>query len=440
MVSDLPPAAGETIGQRLRRLRLERGLSQRELAAPGVSYAYISRIEAGTRQPSVKALRKLAAKLGVGPDYLETGSELGSEEHLELKLADLELAVRLGEGGESAPELEALAAEALRAGDRESALRAQVSLAALAQATGDHQRAAKLLEGTLAGEDAPSPADRHDIYTELGRAYAASGRPERAVALFERCLEALEEAGIDDPTLEARYATLLSYALSDSGNLERAEQVVQDALERTEGTEDSYTRIRLYWSLARVALAEGREPAALQNARKAIALLEATEDTVNLARAHLLAATIRIARSSAAEAAGHLDHAERLFGRSATFVDRIMLRVKRAQVAALRSDGPTAVRLARGVLDEIGEQLPEEKGAAYCALADGLALQHQHGAANEAYRLGVELLEQRNQWRDAAAGRRAWARMLDQSGRTSEAAQVLEESTSSAPAVAPAES
>jgi DNA-binding XRE family transcriptional regulator len=57
-------AAGETIGQRLKRLRLERGLSQRELAAPGVSYAYISRIEAGTRQPSVKALRRLTARVG----------------------------------------------------------------------------------------------------------------------------------------------------------------------------------------------------------------------------------------------------------------------------------------------------------------------------------------------------------------------------------------
>ena len=33
--------AEETIGQRLRRLRQERGLSQRELSEPGVSYAYI---------------------------------------------------------------------------------------------------------------------------------------------------------------------------------------------------------------------------------------------------------------------------------------------------------------------------------------------------------------------------------------------------------------
>jgi transcriptional regulator with XRE-family HTH domain len=55
----------ETIGQRLRRLRLARGLSQRELAGPGVSYAYISRIEAGARRPSVKALRTLSPKLAV---------------------------------------------------------------------------------------------------------------------------------------------------------------------------------------------------------------------------------------------------------------------------------------------------------------------------------------------------------------------------------------
>jgi len=53
MRSDPPPRAAETIGRRLKRLRVERGFSQRELAAAGVSYAYISRIEAGSRQPSV---------------------------------------------------------------------------------------------------------------------------------------------------------------------------------------------------------------------------------------------------------------------------------------------------------------------------------------------------------------------------------------------------
>lgn len=67
----------EDIGQRLRRLRQERGLSQRELSEPGISYAYISRVEAGYRRPSEKALRKLAARLGVTALELETGSDEG---------------------------------------------------------------------------------------------------------------------------------------------------------------------------------------------------------------------------------------------------------------------------------------------------------------------------------------------------------------------------
>src|SRR5437870_3733058 len=138
MHPDTSPAVGETIGQRLKRLRLERGLSQRELAAPGVSYAYISRIEAGTRQPSVKALRRLASKLRVSADYLETGSDLDPAAARELQLSDLELAVRLGEleGVESA--LQSALVDAVAAGDRAAALRARVSLASLALETGKY--------------------------------------------------------------------------------------------------------------------------------------------------------------------------------------------------------------------------------------------------------------------------------------------------------------
>src|SRR5438270_2425547 len=109
-------AGVETVGQRLRRLRQERGLSQRELASPGVSYAYISRIEAGARRPSVKALRKLAEKLGVTAEYIETGSEIGAAEARELRLADLELQLRL-DGVASTAELHQLLEESLAYAD-----------------------------------------------------------------------------------------------------------------------------------------------------------------------------------------------------------------------------------------------------------------------------------------------------------------------------------
>ena len=63
----------ETVGQRIRRLRLERGLSQREISGPGATYAYISRIEAGQRGPAYKTLRVIAERLGVLPEYIESG-------------------------------------------------------------------------------------------------------------------------------------------------------------------------------------------------------------------------------------------------------------------------------------------------------------------------------------------------------------------------------
>lgn len=63
------------VGTRIRQLREQRGMSQRELASPGVSYAYVSRIEHGQRTPSLPALAELAETLGVSPVYLATGRE-----------------------------------------------------------------------------------------------------------------------------------------------------------------------------------------------------------------------------------------------------------------------------------------------------------------------------------------------------------------------------
>lgn len=425
MAQQSPAAHGETIGQRLKRLRLERGLSQRELSAPGVSYAYISRIEGGTRQPSVKALRRLAGKLGVSASYLETGSELNAAETLELKLADLELAVRLGEATDGEAELEELLACAVEAGDTESALRARVALAVLARERSDFGRMVSVLEEAV--ESGPfAPAAWGELYAQLGFAYSASGRPEAAVALFERCLNAVRTQG--PASLEARYATMLSYALSDKGEIARAEEVVQEALTRSESEEeqDSLSRVRLYWSLARVAHAESKPALALRNARKAIALLETTEDTFDVARAHLLAASIYVTRRDPQAASPHLDRAARLLGPAASLADEVMLRVKRAQMAVLRKDGAAAVELAQEALKRIGSELPQERGTALWALAEGLALQGHHQVADDAFREAVAILEQRRRRREAVLAYRAWARMLRESGHEQRALDVLD--------------
>src|SRR2546421_8750491 len=142
VATDVRAEQTETIGQRLRRLRTERRLSQRELSSPGVSYAYISRIEAGARQPSVKALRKLAQKLGVSADYLETGSEVRADELRELRLSEAELRLRLEQDADaSAEEFGALLEEAREAGDSEAVLRARLGVGEVAARRGDYDEA-----------------------------------------------------------------------------------------------------------------------------------------------------------------------------------------------------------------------------------------------------------------------------------------------------------
>src|SRR5437870_12289803 len=132
-------SAGESIGQRLRRLRLEEGLSQRELAGPGVSYAYVSRIEGGQRRPSLRAIRVLARKLGVSAQYLETGSMTTSEEDREIRLSDAELRLRLGDDFAAAEDsLREVLEEARSVGDQESATRAQIALGFAAARAGRH--------------------------------------------------------------------------------------------------------------------------------------------------------------------------------------------------------------------------------------------------------------------------------------------------------------
>ena len=75
-MTTLTAAQPTPFARRLKRLREESGLSQRQLASTKVSYAYISRLEHGTRRPSMRAIRSLAKKLGVNPVYLETGQML----------------------------------------------------------------------------------------------------------------------------------------------------------------------------------------------------------------------------------------------------------------------------------------------------------------------------------------------------------------------------
>ena len=64
----------QLLGENVRRLRKERGLSQEELAfQAGMKRSYLSDLERGTRNPTVRALERLASALEIEPADLLSG-------------------------------------------------------------------------------------------------------------------------------------------------------------------------------------------------------------------------------------------------------------------------------------------------------------------------------------------------------------------------------
>src|SRR6266550_5238862 len=81
----MPPE--ETLGQRIRRVRTERGMSLAKVSGPDFSRAFLHQVEHGRSQPSTRVLRVIAGRLGTEVDYLLEGRLPAMERELALEKA-----------------------------------------------------------------------------------------------------------------------------------------------------------------------------------------------------------------------------------------------------------------------------------------------------------------------------------------------------------------
>ncbi len=182
------PAA---VGRRLHEARLAAGLSQRQLSFPGCSAAYISRLEAGARVPSLQLLRKLAAKLSTDEEYLATG--VARIEQAPPELVEAEIAHRLG----------------------------------------DHELAKQRYERVLEATTAPTARTRAAQVLAQLRGETVAGEPE----------EPRPSGGLSDPTERARVLWEYSRELGAQGNREQAARYARDALALLEYADDLRRRL-----------------------------------------------------------------------------------------------------------------------------------------------------------------------------------------------------
>jgi transcriptional regulator with XRE-family HTH domain len=369
------PAA---VGARVRAARERAGLSQRQLSFEGCTPAYVSRVEAGKRIPSLQILREFANRLKVDVDYLAFGA--ASRPNLDLIDADLE--VRLGE-----PERAAEMYAALRGGGRTDAPheRAALGLGLAALAAGRTGDAIELRAGNLAPADEASAADA------LGRAYALRGELEAAIATFRRHLDAANEA--DDLSGRIRFSVLLANALVDAGDTGRASEVLADVLDEVGEVTDRTARAALLWTRSRLHARNEHLDLAEHYAELARDALRLADQELYEAELFQLAAHIQNDRSEPVRALELLDRGLPVVRASGNAVHAALFDVERARALLALGERDQAAGIAAAAGSALAETSPVDAGRAYALLGHIFRDLGETARAVEVYELAAEMLD-----------------------------------------------
>ena len=410
------------VGARLKQARERVGLSQRQLAFPGCTAAYISRIEAGARVPSLQMIQELALRVDVAGQWLATGVEPATTDPAEL--VEAEVALRLGE----VEEAERLYRAHLQPGDpaRGAALAGLGQIAVRAERIG---QSIELLEQALEARKGSTLADPGAVDT-LGRAYAVSGAVESSIALFERALAEATEAQAAMEQL--RFSVLLANALIDVGAFGKAERALADVIAIALGSDDPVTSARVFWSQSRLHSMRGEPQLAGRYARRALEILERTENDSYVALAYHLLAYAEVESGNFSEALELLDHGRELLGDSGKRMDaRFSIEEARALVGLERY--ADAARAASNALELLETMQPADRGRAYVTLSDVFLASGDGVRGRMLLEQGLDnLIEYGNRFA-LDAGRRL-ADLLEAEGDTAGALEALKRATEAAAA------
>jgi tetratricopeptide (TPR) repeat protein len=408
------------VGRRLRDARLRAGLSQRDLSFPGCSPAYISRIEAGDRIPSLQLLREMGTRLGVSEDYLATGARSAPITDRNPMLVDAEVALRLDDH-ELARTLYEQALEEAR--DNFTRADALEGLGNVAYRRGEPKEAIRLLERSFELARA-RPSDRPTTTEVLGRSHAALGDLDAAIELFEQCMERFRRE--EDPVNRVRFAVLLGYALTDAGRFDEAEEILGEGLEAGRGIKDPVTRARLLWSQARLRGEQGKYELAAEYARKALEVLRTTEHTQFIAQTHELLAMIYNDLGRSEDALSLLEEGRPMFEATATPIQIAHYKIEEARALAGLGEKERAASVAMEAIGALGETQAEDAGRGYALLGEIFADLGDTARANELLELAIEILERQRPSRYLVAAYKRKAALLRGEGKVDEAIQLLE--------------
>lgn len=329
------------VGVRLKAARTRAGLTQRQLAEPRYTKAYVSALENGLIKPSMAALRFLARKLGTVPEAFLADVDTHWER------LDAELRLAAGDWQAAADRFQAILDTDPQGVGRglallglaEAAYRLGRAIDVIAAAT----EARELL--TTAGRTAD--AQRATYWLSAG--HAAANDPVRARILLEEMLAAMPP-GAADPDLRVRVLVALAMNAAVTDEPSAAIGLLEEA--RTIGADlDDRRRATLLYSLAQSYRLAGDLEGAVRSGTESLALWKAIDSRAEAAGIENELALIYVDLGNLAEAERHLAAGRADMAAVGDDFRMAHLADTAARIALERGEVGEAKRLAQAAID-----------------------------------------------------------------------------------------
>jgi tetratricopeptide (TPR) repeat protein len=371
----------------VRALRIAAGLTQTDLAAGRFSKEYVSQIELGKTRPTADTLEWLAEKLGVDPDYLETGVSSDDRARAEAALARAEALSEIRSYNEALEEFAGGREAVGRTGARDLELRSLLGESWALIQVGRNDEALELLARARELAEGPgfSDVDRAAVLFRLGVARYKLSSIATAVGLLGAALELAEQSGLASDSLRADILGWRSRCYRRQRDWQAAREDVERALELAQAAGDKQATANAYFQASLVAEREGHFVLARSYAERARALYEELADRGNVGRLLNNLGGLNYTLGNADKAVGLLEGAFALASETGSQVDAGQAMCSLAEVHLGTGRFREAEAEARNALELLGDRVDYlyEIGTAQLALGRALLEQERLIEAEE---------------------------------------------------------
>jgi tetratricopeptide (TPR) repeat protein len=377
------------LGERLRTLRVNAGLTQTDLAGERFSKEYVSQIERGKTRPTQETIEWLAQRLGVDPGFLASGVSADERGRIETALARAEALSQNHEYPDSLAEFEKIRPAVLGIASPELEVRALAGEAWALMRTGEVKPAMELLDRarTLTEDAMFSDVDRADVLFRLGACRVELSSIQTAIGLFNEALTLAERSELPCDRLRAEILRLRSRCYRRQRDYEAAREDLERVLELSEALDDPRAVARVYFHASLVAERQGQWILARKYAEQAKAQFEEVADRATVGKVLNNLGGISFLLGKPEEAIEQLNESFKVLLEYGSEADAARAVSSLAQVHLRTGQVEPAEEQARQALKLLGDRVDviDEIGNAQLVLGRSLLEQGRLDEAEEAF-------------------------------------------------------